>query len=260
MNKKNQDYQIKLEVFEGPLDLLLYLVEKDEVDIMCIKVARVCKQFLEYLDLIKELSIEIAGEYLVMAATLTRLKARELLPQEKQQEAAEEGEIVSREQLIEQLIQYKKFKQAGIALKKLEDEQKGTYYRTKAEEIEWAEKFEEQVFDVTAFDLLTAFKNILDRTEEDKSHQVIRENVTIDDRIEHVLSYIYDNPQAKFEDLFKEMNTKITIVVTFMAILELIKIEQITIKQECQFGQIWVYRKDTKENTEIINKETINIE
>lgn len=256
-----QDYQIKLEIFEGPLDLLLYLVAKDEVDIKDIQVSHVCEQFLEYLDMMKELNIEMAGEFLVMATTLLRLKAKELLPQEEVSEVLEEGEIVDREQLIQQLLEYKKFKEAANTLKKFENEQIGAYYRPLPEKIEWAQEFEEQSGDVSLFDLLSAFKKIVEQTGKEVSHHVLKEDIKLDDRIENVLAYLEDHPQARFEDLFKGSRNRMMMVVTLMAILELMKMEYILVRQECQFGQIWIYKRKQEENviseTVAEEKETI---
>lgn len=249
-----QEYHIKLDIFEGPLDLLLYLVEKDEVDIQNIQVGRVCLQFLEYLNLMQELDIELAGEYLVMAATLTHLKARELLPHDDNELLTAEGEIVSREQLIAQLLEYKKFKEAAIALKKKEEDQSGSFYKQQPEKIEWHEVYEESSTEVGVFDLLTAFKKILERIENQPLHEVIREEVNLDDRIEHVLSFLYDSKQAKFENLFSGIRSRMMIVVTFMAILELMKMSQIKVRQEQQFGEIWVYMAE-KENENTMETE-----
>ncbi len=239
-----QEYQIKLDVFEGPLDLLLYLVEKDEVDIQCIRVSRVCEQFLEYLELIKELNIEIAGEYLVMAATLIRLKAQELLPPSENAVTAEEGDLVNREALIAQLEQYKKFKEAASSLRRFENDQWGTYYKAGAEKVEWTDEYQEQTIDAGVFDLLTAFKRILEQAEKELTHNVYRPVVHIDDRIDYVLALLLDRPQMRFEELFTESKTRMMIVATFMALLELVKMEQVTFRQEEQFGQIWITRRD----------------
>ena len=253
----SQPYQIKLDIFEGPLDLLLYLVTKDEVDIKDIQVSRVCQQFLEYLDLMKEINVDIAGEYLVMAATLIRLKARELLPQEETSELLENEEIISREQLIAQLAEYKKFKEAANDLKKRENIQLGTFYKAMPEKIEWEEEFEEKGVEAGIFDLLSAFKKILEQTPAETSHHVLFNNIKLDDRIEAVISYIADHPQAKFEELFGEHRSRMMVVVTFMAILELIKMEYIAIRQETQFGQIWVYKREPGEPVPAVEEKPV---
>lgn len=242
-----QNYQIKLEIFEGPMDLLLYLVTKNEVDIRDIKVGQVCVQFLEYIQLMKDLNIDIAGDYLVMAATLTRLKARELLPQEEQSELLIDEDDICREQLIQQLLEYKKFKEAAQSLKTMEEKQIGTFYKTLPEKVEWTEEFEEQGIDATVFDLMEAFKRILQQVDRVPTHDIIREDVKLDDRIEHVISYMMDHDRAKFEDLFMGVKSRMMLVVTFMAILELMKMEQIRIRQESQFGQIWIEKRNDPE-------------
>ncbi len=239
-----QDYQIKLDIFEGPLDLLLYLVEKDELDIQCIQVSRVCVQFLEYLEMIKELNIEMAGEYLVMAATLIRLKAQELLPPSETAQTGEEGEIINREQLIAQLEQYKKFKEAAASLRRFENDQWGTYYKAEPEKVEWADEYQEQTIEAGVFDLLSAFKRVLEQAQRELTHDVVRPVIHIDDRIEYIVGLLLDQPQVRFEDLFIESRSRIMIVATFMALLELVKMEQVRLRQQEQFGQIWIHRRE----------------
>jgi segregation and condensation protein A len=163
--KPKQEYNVKLDLFEGPLDLLLYLVAKAEVEIADISVAQIAKQYLEYLDVIRELNIEIASEYLSMAATLTRLKAREVLGEEDE-EGLEGGEdeIFTRQQLIDKLLEYKKYKEAAGSLRVYESERYGSYARGKSEEVEVGREEEEVSFgSIGVFDLVSAFKRILDR-------------------------------------------------------------------------------------------------
>jgi len=163
-----QEYEVRLDLFEGPLDLLLYLVNKAEVNIVDIKVAEIAAQYLAYLDIMRDLNIDVAGEYLHMAATLVRLKARELLPDSPPEElGGEEGGINDREQLIAALLEYRKFKEAAGALKGIEAKHFGAYARGKAEDVDAmaADSGESTaaVENVSIFDLITAFKSILDR-------------------------------------------------------------------------------------------------
>ncbi|MBN1575196.1 MAG: segregation/condensation protein A, partial [Chitinispirillaceae bacterium] len=231
----------------GPLDLLLYLVNKAEVNIVDIKVAEVVAQYLEYLDLMRDLNIDIASEYLHMAATLIRLKARELLPPQEGGEAAEEEEgIYNREQLIAQLLEYKKFKEAAHTLRSFESEHFGAFTRGAADVIETAPAQQEvDLGNISIFDLLAAFKRILDRADNsgEKLHVVATDNVKIDERIEMVLGMLCDRGEVRFEDLFAGDNRKIVVVVTFMAILELVKMQEISFRQEASFGPIFVLRR-----------------
>jgi segregation and condensation protein A len=245
---EKQEYEVKLSLFEGPLDLLLYLVNKAEVDIVQIPVAQITEQYLSYLDLMRELNIDLAAEYLYMASTLIRLKARELLPDAEPEPLPEDGGIYNREQLIEQLLAYKKFKEAAMSLRHSEADQLGCYTRGASDEqdVEVAPAQEGFIGQITVFDLITAFKRILERAVSADSNQynINADNVKIDDRIEHVLGTLDTEKEMRFEDLFGGDTRKIVLVVTFMAILELIKMGAIQFRQEEQFGAIFVKRRE----------------
>ncbi len=253
MQERQKEYEVKLNQFEGPLDLLLYLINKAEVNIVDICVTEIVTQYITYLDMIRELNIDIASEYLHMAATLIRLKARELLPpQEGEVIEQEEDGIYNREQLIQQLIEYKKFKEAASTLKVFESEQFGAFARGKAEVIEHKTSAEEvDLGNISIYDLLSAFKKILERVadpEAEYRHVVEVDNVKIDDRIEHILSLLSESEEVAFEDLFKGDTRKIVLVVTFMAILELVKMQEIRFRQEENFSAIFVIRRNGKQN------------
>ena len=246
------EYEVRLDLFEGPLDLLLYLVSKAEVNIVDIKVAEIAAQYLAYLDIMRDLNIDVAGEYLNMAATLVRLKARELLPDSEPEELGDaDGGIYDREQLIAALVEYKKFKEAAGALKNYEERQFGSYARGMSENFEEialqpSGNEEITVGDVSVFDLISAFKSILERAVEEKPNHVVEvENYRIDDRIEHIftiLSDLGDGREVRFVDLFADNRKKIVLVVTFMAILELAKMRRIRFRQESTFGEIFVVK------------------
>ncbi|KMQ51061.1 Segregation and condensation protein A [Chitinispirillum alkaliphilum] len=256
---KKEEYQVHLELFEGPLDLLLYLVNRAEVAITDIKVSLIASQYLEYLDLMREVNIDLASEYLHMAAILIRLKSRELLPdQANDEDLGQEDGIFNRQQLIEQLLEYKKYKEAAGTLKVFESEQFGAYSRGKAEEIEVkAEAQEVNLGSVSVFDLLSAFKEILSRPEKkDTSHIVLKEDIKVDDRIEHVLTILSDYEEVRFEDMFQNgPKSKFAMVVTFMAILELVKMRQIQFRQEEGFGTIFVTRCENREQEKTSDSE-----
>ena len=242
-----QEYEVKCSLFEGPLDLLLYLVNKAEVDIVQIPVAQITEQYLVYLDIMRNLNIDIAAEYLYMASTLIRLKARELLPDAEPEPLPEEGGIYNREQLVEQLLAYKKFKEAAMSLRHSEADQLGCFTRgTTDEQYLGAAPVQESFLgSITVFDLITAFKNILNRASvEEKYHYVNVDNIKIDDRIEHVLGILADDGELRFEELFAGDSRKIVLIVTFMAVLELIKMGSIQFRQEEQFGAIFVKRRN----------------
>ena len=244
----NGKYEVKLDLFEGPLDLLLYLVNKSEVNIAQISVSAITDQYLQYLDAMRDLNIDIAAEYLHMAATLIRIKARELLPEDNKDEVlADEEGIYNRDQLIAQLLEYKKYKEAAQSLRGFEAHQAGSYGRGSAEEIEPnATGDDVYIGNLTVVDLFEAFRRILERAKvEDPQHVVKMNEVRIDDRIERVLSVLGDvGQEISFDDLFKDDLRKMVIVVTFMAILELIKMQEIQFRQEKHFGGIFVARRD----------------
>lgn len=251
--KITDEYKVKLDLFEGPLDLLLYLVNKSEVAITDISIAAITKQYLDYLDIMRDLNINIASEYLSMAATLLRLKAREMLPTTNDEILEEDG-IIDRQQLIDKLLEYKKFKEAAGSLKIYEAEQIGSYPRGKNEEVDIIDEKEEISFgSINMFDLITAFKTVLERSQNKKSesYRVIkREDVKIDDRIEYIFCMIEEKKEVLFDDLLKDDDRRIVLIVTFMAILELAKMKQITFRQEDQFGSIFL-----KKHPYSINKE-----
>jgi|WetSurMetagenome_2_1015567.scaffolds.fasta_scaffold00056_23 segregation and condensation protein A len=246
-----QEYQVKLSLFEGPLDLLLYLVNRAEVDITQIQVSQIAQQYLEYLDLMRELNIDIAAEYLYMASTLIRLKARELLPPSEQEPLEGEEGIYNREQLIAQLLEYKKFKEAAHSLRHFEADQIGCFTRGSAEPLTPLSAPDDGLAAgaVTVFDLITAFKRVLDRAavEGAGEHVIGHDTVRLDDRIEYVLGMVSTDREIPFADLFAGDPRRIVLVVTFMAILELVKMQEILFRQETQFGSILVRRRVRKE-------------
>jgi segregation and condensation protein A len=251
MNNREGEYEVKLEMFEGPLDLLLYLVTKAEIDIVNLPVAQITAQYLEYLDLMRELNIDIAADYLHMAATLTYLKARELLPPTEGEGLAppEEG-IYNREELVRQLLEYQKFKQAAGAFKNFEAEQIHLFKRGTADSVENVPDGDGGVDlgSLSLFDILSAFKGVLARaqTEEAYRQTVLADTVKIDDRIDHVLTVLSDHAEVRFEKLFEDDMRKLVLVVTIMAVLELVKMQEIVFRQEERFGPIFVSRRQAK--------------
>jgi segregation and condensation protein A len=250
---KQQEYEVRLDLFEGPLDLLLYLVNKAEVNITDIRVSEIAAQYIAYLDVMRDLNIDVAGEYLNMAATLVRLKARELLPDSPPEDlGGEEDGIFDREQLIAALLEYKKFKEAAGALRSFEMRTFGAYARGQAEDagsLSAPAGEGDEVFlgNVSTFDLITAFKSILERAaEEERSGHVVEvEGCRLDDRIDHILTVLSDaGREVRFDELFIDDRRKIALVVTFMALLELVKMRRIAFRQETVFGEIFVIRSD----------------
>ncbi|MBA3060805.1 MAG: segregation/condensation protein A [Nitrospirae bacterium] len=243
----SDSYNIKVPIFEGPLDLLLHLIKENKVDIYDIPIAVITGQYLQYIKMMKELDLDIAGDFLVMAATLIHIKSRMLLPVDE--EAPEEEQEDPRLELIQRLLEYQTFKDASLGLREKEEEWMNIFHREpiKDEEAE-AESTEPELylFDVNLFDLLGAFKKILD-TASPEIVRITREALTVKDKISHIMEMLENNDTIRFEDLFKEDRSRVQIVVTFVALLELIRLGLARAYQENDFGNIWVINPQKKE-------------
>ena len=232
------DYKVRLEVFEGPLDLLLYLIKRDEIDIYDISLERITKQYLEYLQAFKELNIDIAGEFIVMAANLIYLKSRSLLPVDQQPPDEEAEEDDPRWDLIRQLIEYKKFKEAAAQLHDRELEQERIFSRDggSAAAIAAAPL---RLGEVGIFQLINAFQNVIKRVEaREDLREIFGEHFTVSDKIEAILGRIAGGGRLRFSDLFGSIASRVEIVVTFLALLELIRLKQIRATQANLFDEI----------------------
>jgi segregation and condensation protein A len=233
---QNKDYRVDLAVFNGPLDLLLYLIKKEEVDIYDIPIAKITKQYLQYIDMMTSLNLEIVGEFILMAATLIRIKTKLLLPVDKDNPE----EIDPREELIMALMEYKKYKEAGDILrdKALEEEQKYVPH-SPVEKIEGRVDLEPVT---TLFDLISAFKDVISNKPDETFHEVEVEDVSIEDRIKYVMEYLQQNEFATFQQLFADVPKKIVAVITFIALLELSRSRRIAIYQSLPYSELRVYR------------------
>lgn len=236
------DYKVELEFFEGPMDLLLYLVKKDEVDIYDISIVRITEQYMAYLDTFKMLNIGLAGEFLVMAANLCYLKSREMLPKHVQPPEEDADEDDPRWDLIRQLIEYKKFKEAADHLGHRETEQLDRF-RNVPEKLEAEEGGERPLSEeVGIFDLIRAFQGILDRFQNEGLGEIVDDNFTVGDKIDHLLATIAPGESVPFASLFTEATTKGELIVTFLAVLELMKINHFRVRQAEVLGEIELER------------------
>lgn len=235
-----ESYSIRIPVFEGPLDLLLHLIRENKVDIYDIPIALITRQYLEYLGLMKELNLEIAGEFLVMAATLIHIKSRMLLPVEET--AGTEEEMDPRFELVQRLLEYQAFKEAALGLREREEEWEAVYSRLPQQEEPGEEPAELSLFDLNLFDLISAFKSILDKAPQEMV-PVTRETLTVKSRMSFILDTIGEREALRFEDLF-EAGTRSLMIVTFMALLEILKLGLARVYQEREFGAIWVIRPE----------------
>jgi chromatin segregation and condensation protein Rec8/ScpA/Scc1 (kleisin family) len=244
------EYEVKLGLFEGPLDLLLYLVQKNELDPRQIQISAITDQYLAYMDTIKEMNLANAGEFLVMAARLMRLKARELLPADQKDELEDMEYELDRQKLIQQMLEYQKFKEAARVLRNHESRHFGAYGRGRPEAAD--EKSEAELEEEAGvFDLLSAFRNVVLQKPKLPVHEVEIDDVTIEDRMQEVEIALNERGRSQFEDLFANDSRTISLVVTFMAILELAKLDRIVFRQSHALGPIWVYRKQKASDYEL---------
>jgi segregation and condensation protein A len=234
------EYKVKFEVFEGPLDLLLYLIKKEEVDIYEVNLTQLATQFIEYIEVMRLLDLDIAGEFLVMASTLMYIKSRELLPVDQQvtPEGEEEGED-PRWELIRQLVEYKKFKDAAAQLQTLEQRQDEVYPRLPVKPDFGTEAEPPGRGQASLFDLINAVNAILKRlTQREDLRDIFEDKWTVSEKIEHILKEITRSVSLKFSALFASATSRTEVVVTFLAMLELIRLKQILAVQSSPFGEI----------------------
>lgn len=232
-------YKVTLEIFEGPLDLLLHLIRENEIDIYDIPIAKVTEQYLAYLSLMESLDLDIAGEWLVMAATLLEIKSRMLLPQESAEEDTEEEQLDPRLELVERLIEYEKFKGAAEVFKGLEAERAKVFVRGAAElEFDLRPKFDLE--NITAVDLLGALQQILAEMDGEQGVTSIqRRKLTVRMRMKEVWRKLTEAAgQLVFQDFFEDAADRIEVVITFLALLELLKMRRVRVKQKQTFGPI----------------------
>ena len=235
------DYKVKLEIFEGPLDLLLYLIKRDELDIYDISLERITSQYLEYLQAFKELNIDVAGEFVVMAANLIYLKSRALLPADQQPPEEDAEEDDPRWDLIRQLIEYKKFKEAAALLSVRQQERERTFARGGVTD-------PAQIIaplglgEVGIFQLINAFQTVIKRIEaRENLQEIFGEHFSVSDKIDTILQRIAGGGSVKFSELFATMASRVEIVVTFLALLELIRLKQVRAVQPTAFEEIEIH-------------------
>ena len=239
------EYLIRIDEFEGPLDLLLHLVKESNIEIKDIKINEITEQYLVYIDKMESLNINVASEYLVMAATLMEIKSKSLLPEDKNKnEENEDEEEVSRENLIQKLIDYEKYKEVTKSFKELEMSRKEIYTKAPSKISEITDQKIVNDTDITLEDLMNAFTKYLERKDKEKpiTTKVTNKEYSVRKRKYDIKQRLKPQEKTQFTELFTEYN-KSYIVVTFMAILELAKEEEIIIKQESNFDDIYIELK-----------------
>jgi segregation and condensation protein A len=229
-------YEIKLDIFEGPLDLLLYLIRKNEVDIYDIPIALITRQYMEYINVMKSLNLDLAGEYLVLAATLTHIKSRMLLPPSEEEEEGEEED--PREELVRQLLEYKTFKEAALGLNRMSILGRDVFIRDQSfEEIEGNEG---PLREIGIFELVEAFRRVSFVSGQHDIMEIDVEKISLSERINDIVDELEKRGELTFTDLLGETDSRRRLIYTFLAILELMKLRIIKAYQAVPYGTIRV--------------------
>lgn len=233
-------YKIKLSQFEGPLDLLLFFIKRDELNIYDIPISKITKDFMDYLHMLEQLDLEIAGDFILMAATLMQIKVKMLLPKEIDEKGEE---IDPRADLVKALLEYKRYKEMSEELSFMESNMRNYSFRGNFQ-YDYKEKitnYETLLKNVTIYDLMKAFKKVLlDKTAE-PVHQIQKWNVTIEEQMEFISNKLKEKSKISFYELMNELKNKIRIIVTFIAMLEMVKSGQIGLQESNNFNDFIIY-------------------
>ncbi len=231
-----QDYRVRLEIFEGPLDLLLFLIRKNELDIYDIPISFITEQYISYLAMMRELNVELASEFLVIAATLLEIKARMLIPTPVEQEEDIEDPM---QELTNRLLEYQLFKNAGMQMNNLNMLYRDTFIKGIQEDLK-SESTSPNI-EADVYDLLVAFKSILDRAKDEQIAYMTVERISVAQRINDIMERISLVKSISFDSLLPEDYTKMDVVVTILAVLELLRLRMLRCEQKEPFGTIWLY-------------------
>lgn len=236
-------YKIRLEHFEGPLDLLLFFIKRDELNIYDIPISKITKEFLEYVNYIRMLDLETAGEFILMASTLMHIKVRMLLPREVDEKGEE---IDPRADLVKALLEYKRYKEVSEELAFFESNQRKISFRGNfsADPIETPNEYRILLKNITVYDIARAFKKVIEGIKPEPVHQIRKINITIEEQINFIMSKIDEYINLHFLTLVHGMKEKIRVVITFVAILELVKMQRIGLKESTNFNDFVIYKID----------------
>ena len=238
--EEQEEYEVRIGAFNGPMDLLVYLVQKKEVPLEQISIAEIADQFLKWVNEYEGTDLSKAGDFLYMASRLMALKVQELLPAEQRDPEMEAEYNEDREQLMKEMLEYQRFKQVASGLQEMESENFGTYSRGRLEK---TQTDEETLADANIWQLFRAYQKSLKTKISETIHHIELDYVTIQDRQQAINNYLAVNGRALFEDLLDNDSHPIVAAVTFMAMLEMIKTDEIVFRQSELFGPIWIYRK-----------------
>ena len=238
LGEQQENYRVQLPIFEGPLDLLLHLIKKNEIHIYDIPIALITQQYLSYMDLMKSLNLNIAGEFLVMAATLIHIKSKMLLPPEDQEEELQEED--PRVELVQRLLEYQRYKEAAERLAQKEEIWREVFHR----ENDSAEQIEQEVVltEVSLFDLMEALQTVLARVPKDQVLEIVSDEMSVRKKMSLLMERLEKMGGLAFEHLFEEGQTRAAVIMTFLALLELVKLQLVVVQQIKLFETIWVTR------------------
>ncbi len=233
-------YKIKLEIFEGPFDLLLYLIKKNEINVYDIPIASILEQYLQYLELMRLLDLNVAGEFIVVAATLMQIKSKMLLPQEPSPlDEIPEEEKDPRAELVKRLLEYRQFKEAAEQLRFKERARQDIFKRQPVIE---AGENGESYFEASLFDLINAFSKALKDIPKELFYEVIKDEFTVEGKVHELLHRFMESSRIKLSSLFSQARSKLEIIATFLAVLELIRLKEVLVVQKNVFGDIEIFR------------------
>jgi segregation and condensation protein A len=233
--------RIELPEFEGPLDLVLYLIKREKIDIHDIPIAPITRQYMAYLDVMRELNLDVAGEFLVMAATLIHIKSKMLVPIEPTEAQGDEEYVDPREELVQRLLEFQRYKEAAGILHQQAQIRAATWTRPDTVVPSFDDAGEEML-EAGLYDLIAAFKELLERRKTLLAHEVESEGPSVEQRMEELLAMIAEGTSLEFLELFASLETKAEMIVTFLALLELIRLKRVRVYQRGMFGPIRVFR------------------
>jgi segregation and condensation protein A len=233
--------RITVAEFEGPLDLLLYLIKRDKVDIHDIPIAPITRSYMEYLELMQQLNLDVAGEFMVMAATLIHIKSKMLVPVDPTEAQGDEDQEDPREALVQRLLEFQRYKEAAGILHQQAQIRAATWTRPDTV-LPAFDDAGEEMLEAGLFDLISAFKDLLERRKTLLSHEVAAEGKSVEQRMDELLALLREGESLDFLELFAAQETKADMIVTFLALLELIRLKRVRVYQRGMFGPIRVFR------------------
>ena len=239
-------YQVKLPLFEGPLDLLLFLIHRDQIDIHDIPIARITEEYLGYLQMMRVLQLDVAAEFMVMAATLMSIKSQMLLP--RPEIAGQFAEEDPRQELVQRLLEYRLYKTAAQSLLTCEQQARQIFTRP-GESLPEETDEEEDLLEVSLFELISAFEQLMEVQPEEAIHHVVLEEYTVKQRSDYILGLLQSEKKIAFRELIRSDTRTTVMVVTFLALLELMRIHRVAVRQRQAFGEIWIYRREVSPET-----------